>query len=766
MNNEVRRRISLIPEANLPHPNSLFEIMQDAFNSIIDIPQKNSDVVQIGEIYTTSRLTDTQGGIFLYPLPTPLNELPREEIGPLEAELISFLLNCPTNKMLTVVGDIGIGKSTFLRYILFHLREKYDVLKSFLPIYLDLLEPATKDPSELDILFLLINALKLMPECQWFLPKLTQIENKIDQYNPDTARIQILQLMGEISDHFKGNNDLFLFIDNNDHLSPQASSMIFDIGRACFLQHSVGVIVAVRPHTYKTRLESGEGKGAFLFFRLFVTPPDLRFVIRKRMKILTIGKNEKIKIPSQKSFKVGTFTISLQNIKDSIEKLIDYLLNSQAQTILCASLFNNSIRLSLVALDVFLRYKDLDLFKLIPELVPRNPDDMANINKREPTLARYDLLNGVMRGDYLFYREDRFKLIPNLYIFETDSGTQNYLIQFHVLSLLHSLDSMILSREVLEILKVFKHSREDSLEAIKKLIKYRLIISPETDDDLSYPQNIRISPSGKYYIDTLISDQDYLFNIIFDVPLPHARWQTSDDDNFSCRLNSMEELLKILVEQERNLTEVFRAKWNFHKNKKNQQSLSELDYLTKGLSCLMKMGFLSQHLLTGMKKNLRNSKRNLPLHVKEDIEKIEESIWEWDSEIRVLGDDLLFLIGQDHTSLEDKGIIKNKKLQISKNAELEVIWPDQTSARTKDKLEVHLRGKNINSAGIPLFASCKFAEEKTKINTPIIRLSPINSKELYGNFILDTDLKTTTLGPFEIEILSGENLLGSVFVSP
>jgi Cdc6-like AAA superfamily ATPase len=97
-------------------------------------------------IYTAKRVAYASKNT----LPSLLERMPKDvrelaedaaaaRIGPVELELIDFLINYSDKTVLSITGDTGVGKTTFLNYILRTIRDECQSLQRFFPIIINCL---------------------------------------------------------------------------------------------------------------------------------------------------------------------------------------------------------------------------------------------------------------------------------------------------------------------------------------------------------------------------------------------------------------------------------------------------------------------------------------------------------------------------------------------------------------------------------------------------------------------------------------------------
>jgi Cdc6-like AAA superfamily ATPase len=64
----------------------------------------------------------------------------------LELDFIDFLLTYKGNRILSVIGSVGVGKTTFLRYVLQSLRAECASLRPYVPVFINCVALASPHP--------------------------------------------------------------------------------------------------------------------------------------------------------------------------------------------------------------------------------------------------------------------------------------------------------------------------------------------------------------------------------------------------------------------------------------------------------------------------------------------------------------------------------------------------------------------------------------------------------------------------------------------
>jgi hypothetical protein len=132
-------------------PNSFFVLLEDHFQkALVDgakpLPKEEN-------LYVCQRLTSYPAAsrqALLNRMPSDianlvLSENPEVLIDILELDLVDFLLHYDNNRVLIIIGSVGIGKTTFINHVLFTLRRKCLSLQHIIPIVINCLGIGTND---------------------------------------------------------------------------------------------------------------------------------------------------------------------------------------------------------------------------------------------------------------------------------------------------------------------------------------------------------------------------------------------------------------------------------------------------------------------------------------------------------------------------------------------------------------------------------------------------------------------------------------------
>src|SRR5215469_18459262 len=81
-------------------------------------------------------------------------------VDALELDFIDFLLTYKANRILSVIGSVGVGKTTFLRYVLRSLRAECVSLRPYVPVFINCVALASPHPNYSDLLFEIVGSIE------------------------------------------------------------------------------------------------------------------------------------------------------------------------------------------------------------------------------------------------------------------------------------------------------------------------------------------------------------------------------------------------------------------------------------------------------------------------------------------------------------------------------------------------------------------------------------------------------------------------------
>lgn len=535
-------------------PNALFALLQDHLHGVL-IDNTEVPIETVSDFYVCERLTacpPENRQALINRLPRDVRALAEADDSAkchadvLELDLVDFLLNYRSNRVLSVVGNVGVGKTTFLRYVLRTLRAKCDSLRPYVPVFLNCIALGSTRPLHDDLLYELIQAVRTAVSVHEADDVIDDrvVRSLLAEVNPlaEVRRTasQFVEFLLRLKGACRAGCEPVIVFDNVDQLAPETVSDIVALARAVHLRTGLCVITAMRPATHSTQVQLQQGNGAFYCFLLEVTPPDLRAVVRRRLRRALRNVGAVRRLASAKGHQ-----LSAADPEKGLNSLTEKILHPKLQEVFLRDLCNNDVRRALKSFTYFLKYRDLHYHLLFS--MPHETGESEQLRG-----SWFDhFLDGLMIGDRDHYADDREAPISNILAF-VHKGRVDYLVLYTCLALLGWADRFVEKLTLLRWLEVFGYDRDIATEALRHLLGRRLVYSPEVEQpkEFARAQSFRLSASGTYYVDHLVQNPQYLFNAVYDVELPHDAYKDFASDSFAARMSSVWELLEAVLAAE------------------------------------------------------------------------------------------------------------------------------------------------------------------------------------------------------------------------
>ncbi len=356
-------------------------------------------------------------------------------------------------------------------------------------------------------------------------------------------------------------------------------------------------------------------------------------------------------------------------------------------------------RRALMGIASFLRYGDPESDELINKILLYEQNTKKETRKR---MASYKFLKGMMKNGYEYYEENPSEqIILNLFHNESIIHENVHSISYWILALLNSYSRSHHLEEILEFIVMCGFQKEDVLQSIDKLLKYKLVVSPESEK-LTGTENLAISPSGEYYLNLLVSKQDYLYNVVFDTPLEHKEWKKVEKNSLSIALDSLQELIERVVREEKYCIE----------------KISENEDAKSMLVAIHQSGLLCAQICNGTNKIIRSAERSEFDDISEIAKKGRKRLDKVRYEILMLS----AMLDKSYENLYQKDIHYTREFPIKSFGDVNISLPiclNQTKIliTTPNKYEepMIIRSELINESGYKCFGIAK-AIQKQEFN--------------------------------------------------
>jgi energy-coupling factor transporter ATP-binding protein EcfA2 len=554
-------RPSTDPRFHKQQSTPFWEALQSVFDDacpVTPVPRRGGQ----DRFHPSEYLIDRQG-LLRYDRKALLSTIPRvfwrSHIGPTEIQCLDFLFNNRKDRILSLVGTRGSGKTSLINYLAFLLDQK-------------------RNP-ETPFLLIIDGNRAAAPGIMEFTQQLgDDIENLANRGSagglPDAMtmafrhgckhlsgphdRDQVLHALGSIVERLPQRDArlLVLVFDNLDPLTPESAESAFQLARDVNLAHGIGSILCLRPSLFRL---VGDRGGARQIVNTFerVYPPTLTawleaFPNRMKQALRELQKTTPRVAHDAK--------ISLSSMERACQRFASLVVKAHRREDIRPrrpeddpTEFLESVSAQDMRHLTALIRRMLENHRLPSEWL-LSPAGSSSYDEA----ARYHPISAAMEGGWRCYRHIRF--VSNVLCFEK-KGDLNVLIFHRLLCLLADNDPQR-TEDLLKWTSEFGYESELTIEALEVLQTGNLVYGSNLD--VTWSQNQRpefcgLTEAGKYFLNHLLSNADYLTAAVMDVPLEHRFLTDSPKEFFPARLHSlMEYLIEVRKRENRQISDLKR----------------------------------------------------------------------------------------------------------------------------------------------------------------------------------------------------------------
>jgi len=485
-----------------------------------------------------------------------------------EWQLIDFITDprYDLSNLASIVAPIGHGKSSLLQYTLLYIREKVPSLKAkFIPLIFNCHEFKVffKDSNNRMRIFDYLSNEIFLPRLatvlnpyididneefwdyyiqhakSYFVTDAQSIMSEISSAKSESLKEELYHKLNELKRSeiktekfahtalrylkFIKKIEVVLALDNLDLLGIDTVESFIDFVERLQINSSIKVLLVFRSVTYNKLMERYRGALAETVHEW--TPISSKDVIDKRCNDLN---NRIIREAERINFQINNISIKISDISVAIKNITSVI--SKNHEII--TLFSNgNLRLQMKLLRILIKsgwlpnwvyhtalWSEMD-FKLVKEI------------------PNYIILQALTTNNYGTYidEKNKFPKVPgllNVLSSNSEIVVYNFLPMMILSNLKNSNYNLINLKSLHELIVQFYDFYDDDIvldrlfySTITDLLNGGLITSPEAyeievgDDIGEIVKNIRMSILGKYYINSLIYDYNYIVNIKDEVQL-------------------------------------------------------------------------------------------------------------------------------------------------------------------------------------------------------------------------------------------------------
>ncbi len=476
-----------------------------------------------------------------------------------------------SKRPILLLGDVGVGKTMFIRYLL--KVAGADVMENAIALYVDLGSKAALSPDLRS--FLLTHIERQLLEEQGVdigernfvrgvyhseLGRFSRgIHLDLKETDPSTYRQKELQFLEEkINDrhnHIREclihlskarKKQIVLVLDNADQRDEGIQEQSFLIGQEIAGDWPVTVFLAIRPQTFhrskKVGALSGYHPKAFT-----ISPPRVDEVAKKRLRFALKLAGGELELGSVAS----GISVKLEALKTYLDVLIYSFDNNDELIEFIDNVCSGNIRLALEFVTTFIGSGHVDTQKIL-DIEAKQRDD------RHYLIPLHEFLRAVIYGDNVYYNPHASTIV-NLFDIATPDGKEHFLLSI-IIEYISRAASFAGIEGFVDAPNIYEYAQRAGFtpgqidSALRRALQMNVIEgearrTPNNDDKM--PRSCRATTVGVYHIARLMRSFTYVDAIVVDTPILDevTRGKISDVDNIEDRLVRASTFCKYLDKQ-------------------------------------------------------------------------------------------------------------------------------------------------------------------------------------------------------------------------
>lgn len=457
-----------------------------------------------------------------------------------------------SRRPILLIGDRGVGKTMFIKYI--YLVEAKDEFEKAVTLYIDfgskpsLFEDLNAFVAE-EIPRQLLQNYDIDIEERGFAHGVLHgdiqrfargIYSDIRNSNPELYQNRLVEFidermqdkdqylklsLGHISKAHR--KQIVVFLDNIDQRPNEFQEKVFLIGQTMAADWPVIVFISIRPETFHTSRSSGT-LSAYHPRAFTIDPPRVDEVVRKRLNYgIFLLETQGLQLSLGDDVRVSA---SAGNLQDYLEVLSISFAENQSLMELLDNMCGGNIRLALQFVKAFVGSGHLDTAKILEIYRETN----------YYSVAVHEFLRAITYGDHAHYWPNASEIL-NLFDISGPDGREHFLspillAQMDRWSQDSSVDGYVSVSEIYGFLQALSYIPAQIEWGIRRLLHRNLIESygeSERNGNGELGSSHRITSVGMYYIKRLIGMFTYVDAMIVDTPVTDVDVRTRISDVYA-----------------------------------------------------------------------------------------------------------------------------------------------------------------------------------------------------------------------------------------
>lgn len=461
-----------------------------------------------------------------------------ESISDKKGVRTDFLETSASRRPVILIGDVGVGKTTFIRNLIAADDSVFEQGDIALHINLGenaILSEAIGVGAIVKIKQLLLDDYKIDIDKDEFVRSVYSAELlrlKTSIYKSlgaeEYARRELEKLESCIKDnaeHVKRSIDYIvshnrknhttkfaIFLDNADQRNAQDQQQVFLVAHEISSQTLASVFVSIRPETFYTSHKEGVLK-AYHPKVYTIEPPRIDLVLRKRIEFALMISRGEISAPGLESQ-----TMKLTSLTVMLEVMLRTLDGRSDVVTMMSDISAGNVRMAVDMVKLFLSSGHTNITKIL-EIEDANPGTYA--------IPLHEFIRSQIYANYKYYNPQS-SMIANIYNVRTNDSKE-YFLNLILVDRLMKLGStkvakngFLSTEELYSQIQALGYSASQIEKAIVFLINEGMVENPvntELGDSVQAINSVRVTTKGSVYLKLLVGTFQYLDAMLVDVPV-------------------------------------------------------------------------------------------------------------------------------------------------------------------------------------------------------------------------------------------------------
>ena len=469
----------------------------------------------------------------------------------------NMLGDSATSKPILLIGDVGVGKTTFIRNLI-NVAAR-DILDKGIVLYMDLgVKPTLTMEMDQFIAGEITRQLRsdhnIDIEELSFLRGVYHIDlqqfekgiwGSVRELDPvEFSRRRAAHLEDKIRDtheHLRRCLDhivngqqrqIVIFFDNLDQRSDQFQQDAFLLGQGIAELWPATVFMTLRPETYHRSRATGT-LNAYHQRAFIIEPPRIDRVVKKRLEY-------GIDLLERGHLQEGNISLESYTLKTYLEMLMGSFGSSNDLKEFIDNVCGGNVRLALDFIKIFIGSGHVNTGKIV-EIYEATGGY---------TVPLHEFVRAVMYVDYRWY-DPAASEIKNIYDVSERDGREHFLVLCAVAFVdrrgqTSDLDGFVLRDEVITHLSSLGFRASQISVAINRMVNWKLVEldtkEQQRDGDPQFEGHLRLTTVGAYYFRRLVGTFEYLDAVVVDTPIMDSgtRLSVRNAQTIDGRLNRAE----------------------------------------------------------------------------------------------------------------------------------------------------------------------------------------------------------------------------------